>query len=101
MFQCDVASTVCQNKAGSYHCQCKDGFEPNLDCRPVLNLGLSDGGIPDEAITASGEEEGMESNNYYLCVNMSRAISYKNTVRVLSNEDLCKFVACDAMEGSV
>ena len=24
----------------------------------MLNLGLSDGGIPDEAITASGEEEG-------------------------------------------
>ena len=59
--QCDVASTVCENKAGSYHCNCKDGFEPNHDCRPVLNLGLSDGGIPDEAITASGEEEGKAS----------------------------------------
>jgi hypothetical protein len=35
-FQCDFKSTVCENAAGSYHCMCKEGFTPNLECRPTL-----------------------------------------------------------------
>ncbi len=33
---------------GSHFCKCRDGFEPNLECRPIIDLGLEDGGIPDE-----------------------------------------------------
>src|SRR5690606_20871550 len=37
---CDLASTTCENAAGGFHCKCKAGFEPNLDCRPAVDLGL-------------------------------------------------------------
>jgi Calcium-binding EGF domain len=54
-FQCDFKSTNCENEAGSYHCKCKEGFTPNLECRPTLDLGLSDGGISDDSIIVSGQ----------------------------------------------
>ena len=57
-FQCDFKSTECDNVAGSYHCKCRDGFTPNLECRPANDLGLSDGGIADDSIIVSGQEEG-------------------------------------------
>ena len=57
-FQCDFKSTECENLPGSYHCKCREGFEPNLECRPVSDLGLSDDGIPNESIMVSGSEEG-------------------------------------------
>ena len=57
-FQCDFKSTECENTNGSYHCKCREGFAPNLECRPVTDLGVADGGIPDEGLIVSGEEEG-------------------------------------------
>eukprot|EP00096_Caligus_rogercresseyi_P005025 TRINITY_DN1980_c0_g2_i1.p1 TRINITY_DN1980_c0_g2~~TRINITY_DN1980_c0_g2_i1.p1 ORF type:complete len:2992 (-),score=731.35 TRINITY_DN1980_c0_g2_i1:531-9380(-) len=57
-FQCDSSSTICENSPGSYECKCKEGFEPNLECRSILDLGVSDGGIPNESITVSSAEEG-------------------------------------------
>lgn len=55
--QCDLASTECMNTAGSFFCQCKKGFAPTNECRPVGDLGLANGGIPDESITVSPSEE--------------------------------------------
>ena len=57
-FQCDFKSTECENLPGSHHCKCREGFSPNLECRPVLDLGLSDFGISAESIMVSGEEDG-------------------------------------------
>ncbi len=48
LFQCDFRSTECENVNGSHHCKCREGFAPNLECRPVADLGMADGGIPDE-----------------------------------------------------
>nr|CAD7258136.1 unnamed protein product [Timema shepardi] len=56
--QCDTASSECINTPGSFHCRCRKGFAPNLECRPVGDLGLTTGGIPDESITVSSEEPG-------------------------------------------
>lgn len=41
---------------------CKAGFRPNLNCRPRGDLGLSDGGIPDDAISVSTTAAGYEKN---------------------------------------
>ncbi|XP_076035426.1 sushi, von Willebrand factor type A, EGF and pentraxin domain-containing protein uif [Oratosquilla oratoria] len=51
--QCDAASTECMNTPGAFACKCKDGFRPNLDCRILSDLGVSNGGIPDDAISVS------------------------------------------------
>ncbi|GAB0094394.1 sushi, von Willebrand factor type A, EGF and pentraxin domain-containing protein 1 [Sergentomyia squamirostris] len=56
--QCDLASTECMNTAGSFYCQCKKGFAPTTECRPVGDLGLANGGISDDSITVSSTEEG-------------------------------------------
>ncbi|XP_071439306.1 uncharacterized protein uif isoform X2 [Hetaerina americana] len=56
--QCDLASTECINTPGSFHCRCRKGFSPNLECRPVGDLGLTTGGIPDDSIQVSGFEKG-------------------------------------------
>ncbi|RWS09468.1 uncharacterized protein B4U79_12754 [Dinothrombium tinctorium] len=53
---CDTASTECTNTQGGFFCRCKAGFEPNLDCRPVGDLGLSSGIIPDSSIKVSSFE---------------------------------------------
>lgn len=58
--QCDVASTECVNAPGSFQCKCKKGFTPTTECRPVADLGVSNGGIPDESITVSGSEDGYD-----------------------------------------
>jgi hypothetical protein len=58
--QCDGASTECINSAGSFYCKCRKGFAPTLECRPVGDLGLTNGGIPDEAITVSSAEPGYD-----------------------------------------
>ena len=56
---CDLKSTTYENMPGSHHCKCRDGFKSNLECRPTLDLGLSDQqNIPNDAIIVSGEEEG-------------------------------------------
>lgn len=60
--QCDVASTECVNEGGSFYCKCRKGFEPTLECRPVGDLGLMNGGIPDESITVSSSEPGYEKS---------------------------------------
>ncbi|XP_055948273.1 uncharacterized protein LOC129981454 isoform X2 [Argiope bruennichi] len=59
---CDAASTVCTNTAGGFFCKCKEGFEPNFDCRPVGDLGLGSGIIPDTSIKVSGVEAGYGKN---------------------------------------
>ncbi|KAK2701733.1 hypothetical protein QYM36_019626, partial [Artemia franciscana] len=58
MEQCDGASTVCENVPGSFHCDCKAGFTPSLECKPVTDLGLGSGALPNELITVSGFEPG-------------------------------------------
>ena len=59
LLQCDIKSTECLNVNGSHSCKCREGFEPNLDCRSQpVDLGLGDGSLPDTAFRVSGEEEG-------------------------------------------
>ncbi|XP_043234344.1 uncharacterized protein LOC122387849 [Amphibalanus amphitrite] len=60
--KCDLASTNCTNTAGSYHCGCRPGFAPNLQCRPVAELGVSSGAISDGDISVSGTEDGYDKN---------------------------------------
>lgn len=57
-----MASTECVNSPGSFSCKCRKGFAPTLECRPVGDLGLINGGIPDESITVSGNEDGYEKS---------------------------------------
>ena len=54
---CDQASTSCANVPGSFQCNCKTGFVPNLDCRPVVDLGLGNGGVANPNIIVSGAEK--------------------------------------------
>lgn len=63
---CDTASTECTNTPGSFYCKCKGGFEPNLDCRPVGDLGVSTGIIPDTSIKASSTDSGYHKNSVRL-----------------------------------
>ena len=56
--QCDSASTECINTPGGFYCQCRTGFAASMECRPVGDLGLTTGGIPDESITVSSSETG-------------------------------------------
>jgi hypothetical protein len=65
-FQCDFKSTECENVNGSFHCKCREGFAPNLECRQALDLGLADGGIPDASILVSGSEPGYPKQNIRL-----------------------------------
>ncbi|KAK3869849.1 hypothetical protein Pcinc_024872 [Petrolisthes cinctipes] len=64
--QCDAASTECHNTPGAFTCKCRSGFRPNLDCRPRGDLGVSDGGIPDDAIFVSTTAAGYEKNTVRL-----------------------------------
>ncbi|XP_063614589.1 sushi, von Willebrand factor type A, EGF and pentraxin domain-containing protein 1-like isoform X2 [Penaeus indicus] len=64
--QCDAASTECKNTPGAFSCMCKAGFRPNLNCRPRGDLGLSDGGIPDDAISVSSTAANYEKNSVRL-----------------------------------
>ncbi|GBP19642.1 Fibropellin-1 [Eumeta japonica] len=59
--QCDTASTECKNTQGGFYCPCRPGFAPSLDCRPVGDLGMISGAIPDESITTSTPELGYTS----------------------------------------
>lgn len=56
--QCDLASTECINTPGAFMCKCKSGFASIMECRPIGDLGLINGGIPDESITVSSSENG-------------------------------------------
>ncbi|MCL4136243.1 UNVERIFIED_CONTAM: hypothetical protein GTU68_021071, partial [Idotea baltica] len=64
--QCDAGSTECTNTPGAFFCKCKDGYVPNLDCRPMGDLGVSDGGIPDDAIVVSSTAKDYDMNNIRL-----------------------------------
>lgn len=64
--QCDAASTECINTNGGFYCRCRAGFNPNLECRPIGDLGLISGGIPDESITVSSSEPGFVKENVRL-----------------------------------
>lgn len=57
---CDAASSTCENTPGGFHCRCKPGFEPNLDCRPASDLGLSNHVLSDSSIQVSSAESGFE-----------------------------------------
>lgn len=50
------------NEPGSFYCKCRKGFEPTLECRPVGDLGLVNGGVPDESITVSSSEPGYDKS---------------------------------------
>lgn len=63
---CDLASTKCTNTDGGFFCKCKEGFEPNLNCRPVSDLGLSTGAIPDSYIRVSSTESGYKKSDIRL-----------------------------------
>ena len=39
-----------------------EGMEPVLECRPVVDLGLANGGLPESSIYVSGTEEGYSKN---------------------------------------
>ncbi|XP_032681239.1 sushi, von Willebrand factor type A, EGF and pentraxin domain-containing protein 1 isoform X1 [Odontomachus brunneus] len=56
--QCDLASTECINYPGAFTCKCKPGFALTTECRSIGDLGLINGGIPDESITVSGSDNG-------------------------------------------
>ncbi|KAF8796738.1 CUB and sushi domain-containing protein 1 [Argiope bruennichi] len=63
---CDAASTKCNNTDGGFYCKCRKGFEPNMECRPVGDLGVGNGNIPDSRIKASGTEIGYSKNGVRL-----------------------------------
>ncbi|KAK6617037.1 hypothetical protein RUM44_005394 [Polyplax serrata] len=71
--QCDLASTECINTAGGFHCKCRKGFAPNYECRPVGDLGLTNGGIPDESITVSNSETGHSKEASLTMVRLNNA----------------------------
>lgn len=48
------------NAAGSFHCKCKTGYTSSMECRPVVDLGLSNGGISDDSVTVSSTAAGFE-----------------------------------------
>ncbi|XP_074599235.1 sushi, von Willebrand factor type A, EGF and pentraxin domain-containing protein uif isoform X2 [Brevipalpus obovatus] len=59
---CDSASTLCTNTPGGFFCKCKEGFEANLECRPVGDLGLGSGVIPENSIKSSPSQPGYNKN---------------------------------------
>lgn len=63
---CDISSTICTNTDGGFFCKCKQGFEPNLNCRPVSDLGLTTGAIPDSSIRVSSTEPGYKKSDIRL-----------------------------------
>lgn len=68
--QCDLSSTECMNTAGSFYCQCKKGFNPTAECRPVGDLGLANGGVPEDSITVSSTEEGYSKGVSFIRVTL-------------------------------
>ncbi|KAF7987305.1 hypothetical protein HCN44_003067 [Aphidius gifuensis] len=64
--QCDLASTECINSPGAFSCKCKSGFSPTMECRPIGDLGLINGGISDDSITVSSSENGYTKNGIRL-----------------------------------
>lgn len=55
--QCDLTTTECTNTNGSFFCDCKPGFSRTTECHRIGDLGLSNGGLPDNSITTSSSEE--------------------------------------------
>jgi len=60
--KCELESTICNNSLGSYTCQCKEGYEPihqsvykceAKQCNASIPLGMQDGRISNQSITAS------------------------------------------------
>lgn len=77
--QCDLASTECVNTPGAFSCKCKSGFAATMDCRPVGDLGLINGGISDDSITVSSSENGYSKN-------VSIIIRFKLVQQLITNE---------------
>jgi len=94
--QCDFSSTECVNTPGSHYCKCKGGMEPNLDCRPVIDLGLSNFGIPTEGIHVSGVETGYKKDWVRLESQVGWCGISKQEGQVVSNDpDLGNYVIID------
>ena len=70
--KCDLSSTDCANTAGSFHCKCRTGFVPNLDCRPVADLGIGAGAIPSDSIYISGNEGNYTAE---VCINITQTLN--------------------------
>lgn len=73
--QCDIASTECKNVPGGFSCACRDGFLPSLECRPVSDLGLISGNIPDDLITVSASESGYSKGVFILFFKISNVFN--------------------------
>lgn len=63
---CDLATTLCKNLPGGYHCECKPGFAANLECKQPADLGLTSGQLPDSAIKVSSTAPNFDKNNIRL-----------------------------------
>ena len=71
-------------------------MEPNLDCRPVIDLGLSNFGIPTEGIHVSGVETGYKKDWVRLESQVGWCGISKQEGQVVSNDpDLGNYVIID------
>ena len=71
-------------------------MEPDLDCRPVIDLGLSNYGIPSEGIHVSGVEPGYEKDWVRLESEVGWCGISKQEGPVVSNDpDLGNYVIID------
>ena len=70
-------------------------MEPTLQCRPVVDLGLSSYGIPSEGIHVSGLEEGYEKDWVRLESQVRKAIlTIAKDCLLTGQEQACSGIIC-------